>query len=161
MATIVVGVDGSPSSDGALDWALQEAELRGARVVALLVSALPWSLGYDPNWHEDRESVSAERRAEVDRAVAASRARVGAPDDLVVEARVQLDERPAFVLITAAAEADLLVVGSRGRGGFRGLLLGSVSTACVHHAPCPVVVVPDHAADAADAEETGDVEDAP
>ncbi len=59
-----------------------------------------------------------------------------------MEARVHLDERPAFVLITAAADADLLVVGSRGRGGFTGLLLGSVSTACVHHAPCPVVVVP-------------------
>ena len=74
--------------------------------------------------------------------VAASRARLGVPDDVEVEARAHLDERPAFVLITAAADADLRVVGSRGRGGFRGLLLGSVSTACVHHAPCLVVVVP-------------------
>jgi nucleotide-binding universal stress UspA family protein len=142
VTTIIVGVDGSPSSEGALDWALEEAALRGARVVALAVSPLPWSLGYDPVAKVDRDEVAAGRRAEVEAAVAASRTRVGASPDLEVEAHVQLDERPAFVLITAAAEADLLVVGSRGRGGFRGLLLGSVSTACVHHAPCPVVVVP-------------------
>lgn len=147
MGTIIVGVDGSPSSEAALDWALGEAALRASRVVALAVSALPWSLGYDPNWHADRDQVTADRRAEVEAAVAASRARVGAADDLEVEALVHLDERPAFVLITAAADADLLVVGSRGRGGFRGLLLGSVSTACVHHAPCPVVVVPSPGAD--------------
>jgi nucleotide-binding universal stress UspA family protein len=142
VGTIIVGVDGSPSSERALDWALEEAALRQARVVALAVSALPWSLGYAPDGPADRDHVAAERRSEIEAAVAASRDRVGAPPDLEVEARVQLDERPAFVLITAAAEADLLVVGSRGRGGFRGLLLGSVSTACVHHAPCPVVVVP-------------------
>lgn len=142
MTTIIVGVDGSPSSEVALDWALAEAVLRESRVVALTVSALPWSLGYDPNWPADRDQIAGERRAEVEAAVAASKARIGAPDDLEVEARVHLDERPAFVLITAAADADLLVVGSRGRGGFTGMLLGSVSTACVHHAPCPVVVVP-------------------
>lgn len=142
MGTIIVGVDGSPASEGALDWALAEAALRGSRVVALAVSALPWSLGYDPDGHVDRERVAAERRGEVEAAVAASRARVGVDHEVEVEARVQLDERPAFILITAAAEAELLVVGSRGRGGFKGLLLGSVSTACVHHASCPVVVVP-------------------
>lgn len=147
MGTIIVGVDGSPSAEAALDWALTEAAVRGSGVLALAVSPLPWSLGYDPNWHADRDQVAGERRAEVEAAVAASRARVGSPDDLEVEARVQLDERPAFVLITAAADAELLVVGSRGRGGFKGLLLGSVSTACVHHAPCPVVVVPQPAGD--------------
>jgi nucleotide-binding universal stress UspA family protein len=48
------------------------------------------------------------------------------------------------VLLEEAADADLLVVGSRGLGGFRGLLLGSVSQQCAHHAPCPLVIVPHH-----------------
>jgi nucleotide-binding universal stress UspA family protein len=56
--------------------------------------------------------------------------------------QIAVDDRPARALIAAAADADLLVVGSRGHGGFAGLLLGSVSQQCAQHAPCPVVIVP-------------------
>ncbi len=64
-------------------------------------------------------------------------------DDITVKITSRVVEgHPAAVLIEVAAEADLLVVGSRGLGGFRGMLLGSVSAQCVHHARCPVVVVP-------------------
>jgi len=62
-------------------------------------------------------------------------------DGLSVE-RVAVEGLPAAVLIDRSVDADLLVVGSRGRGGFLALALGSVSTACVHHATCPVLVVP-------------------
>ena len=58
--------------------------------------------------------------------------------------------QPAAVLVAQAATAGVLVVGSRGRGGFRELLLGSVSQACAHHAPCPVIIVPDPARQASE-----------
>jgi nucleotide-binding universal stress UspA family protein len=65
----------------------------------------------------------------------------GALDAITVERTVVSDEHPSAALIRLAADADLLVVGSRGFGGFKGLLLGSVSQQCVQHATCPVLVV--------------------
>lgn len=130
---VVVGVDGSPSSDRAVDWAGEYARRTGALVELVTAWSYPMSYGmpmvtsaYDP---ED------DARATVEKAVA----RLHLPPELV---RTQVVNGPApVVLIAHAADADLLVVGSRGHGGFAGLLLGSVSAHCVHHATCPVVVV--------------------
>ena len=131
---VVVGVDGSEDSLRALCWAAKEARIRGARL--RLVRA--WSYadqpegGFDPSYDEE-----AARRM-LDESVS----RLGTDSTgLEIERRVVCD-LPARALLDAAADADLLVVGSRGLGGFQGLLLGSVSQQVVHHAPCPIVIVP-------------------
>ena len=155
MAGIVVGVDGSQGGQKALDWALAEAQLRRAslRVVHAwmlpLIEALPepWVVGspsVGPSTDEVRNHVEAAARDVLSASV--DRARSTAPE---LEIAGELVEgRAAVALLDAARDADLLVVGSRGRGGFAGLLLGSVSGQCVHHARCPVVVVPEKPASA-------------
>jgi nucleotide-binding universal stress UspA family protein len=144
MARIVVGVDDSPGGRAALAWALQEAELRQAELEVVHVWALPLAEGWNTEWQAD-EAWYRERASEFLATVIAEgvTGRVSA----VTPTPVPLEcEGPAFGLLARAEGADLLVVGSRGRGGFTGLLLGSVSTQCVHHATCPVVVVhvPEH-----------------
>jgi nucleotide-binding universal stress UspA family protein len=84
------------------------------------------------------EELAAGARRTLERALADAGDRTAGVD---VEPVVR-EGAPARVLLEEADDADLLVVGSRGLGGFRGLLLGSVSQQCSHHAPCPVVVVP-------------------
>lgn len=136
MGTIVVGVDGSPSADEALRFALREASLRDATVKAVLVWSLPVvdvPSGMLPSLYEDMQR---DAEAVLEEAVARAGG-AAAPVE-----RVTLEGPPARMLLEAAKGADLLVVGTRGRGGFKGLLLGSVSQQCLHHAPCPVVVVP-------------------
>lgn len=133
---IVVGVDGSPSSEQALRWGLEQAERTGAVVVA--VHAWRVSASYASATllaASDDPAAAAERWLEETVAKAVS----GSPP-VQVRRRVR-SGHPAAVLVDAAADADLLVVGSRGRGGFAGALLGSVGQHCIHHAPCPVVVV--------------------
>lgn len=149
MTKIVVGVDGSPGGLEALRWALTEARLRGTAVQVVhawmvpLIDALPepWAIGSPPLGPSDdevHEHLEAAARSVLDASLAEARSA-----DPGVEVRGELVEaRPAAALLAAAEDADLLVVGSRGRGGFAGLLLGSVSAQCVHHAPCPVMVVP-------------------
>jgi len=136
--TIVVGVDGSESSLRALAWAVAEADLRGAEV-DLLHSWSYAALGYEgtvaPMLSDLRDELVAEAQAVLDDACSAV-----AHEGVVVHPRIAHGS-PARSLIDAAEGADLLVVGSRGRGGFRGLLLGSVSQQCAPHAPCPVVIV--------------------
>lgn len=133
--TIVVGVDGSDSSRRALVWALDEARDRHLQLLLVevvdlgLAAASPYSGGA---FAELREAGSMA----LDQEVAFARDR-GVP----VEGRLEL-ATPANALVEASKGAALLVVGSRGRGGLTGMLLGSVSTACVHHAHCPVVVIP-------------------
>jgi nucleotide-binding universal stress UspA family protein len=131
---IVVGVDGSPDARRALDWALSEARLRGGR--CLLVHAYEFGIVAPvPFAAPEYEYIRAVEET-LDEELAFARGS-GVP----VEGRTVLGGA-AKALIDASQDADLLVVGSRGKGGFRGALLGSVSTACVHHAACPIVVIP-------------------
>ena len=139
--TVVVGIDGSPGSRAAFDWALAEAEVRGARLEVVTAWDVPyrWAEGYNDKWFEDRDKLTEEAQAEATATVKEWIGAVELPDWLHVKA---LEGPAATALIASGEGADLLVAGSRGRGGFSALLLGSVSSACVHHAPCPVVVVP-------------------
>ena len=135
---IVVGVDGSPSSIKALRWAIRQAKLTGAEVEAVTAWSYPSGYGWAPfsdgavDLEGDAGKILAEALAEVS----------GIAPDVVVEPLVVYGHA-ADVLVRAAKGADLLVVGSRGHGGFAGMLLGSVSQHCVHHAPCPVLVLRD------------------
>ena len=132
---IVVGIDGSHHGSAALVWAIAEARLRGLGL--RVIYAFPAMVGfYATPAHEYYLQVKAEAKSKFDRALAE------APpmDDLDVE-RVLEPGNPSAVLIEASRGASLLVVGSHGRDGFGGMLIGSVATHCVHHAHCPVVVV--------------------
>ncbi|MGE0878217.1 MAG: universal stress protein, partial [Acidimicrobiia bacterium] len=136
---IVVGIDGSESSTAALQWALDEAQVRSATVKAVRVWRMPYVGDFagpavaavDPN-----ELADANREL-LDSVVDAA---LATRSDITVE-RVVRDGNPAAELADEAADADLLVVGSRGRGGFAELMLGSVSHQVAAHAPCPVAIV--------------------
>ncbi len=141
MNRIVVGLDSSEGSERALRWALDEAELRGAELDLVHsfpppeMVALPAvvTLPSDDELRKGAEEI-------IDEALA----RVGGPRDVPIVRTVR-SGGAASVLCEVAEGADLLVVGARGLGGFRGLLLGSVTHQVVAHAPCPVVVtVPEH-----------------
>jgi nucleotide-binding universal stress UspA family protein len=137
MSRIVVGIDTSPDAERALRWALDEARLRGAKLELVHayptpeLTALPMVVTL-PN----DEELRAAAESVLDDALEA----VGGPGDVAVVRTVRAGGA-ASVLVQAAEDADLLVVGARGLGGFRGLLLGSVSQQAVAHSPCPVVVV--------------------
>jgi nucleotide-binding universal stress UspA family protein len=136
MAVIVVGVDGSEDSKGALSWAVAEARLRRADVCAVYAWSLPMVVGgMGAVTDNDFDEIRGDGERLLDEAIA----EVGA-EGVNVE-RASVGGFPARVLVEAAQGADMLVVGSRGHGGFIGLLLGSVSQQCAHHAPCPVVIV--------------------
>ena len=127
---IVVGVDGSEGADSALEWAAAQAQRTGATLEIHAASGPGSAFNSSDDRAEHLERI-LERAAEHARRVA--------PD--VVTTTKAYDGLPSVDLIGASQSAGLLVVGSRGRGGFRGLLLGSVSRQCVHRAGCPVVVV--------------------
>jgi nucleotide-binding universal stress UspA family protein len=140
MKRIVVGVDGSEPSKAALAWAADEARLRSDHVLAVLawtppmIAAGPWpGMVPIPAPADDEQDAKAALAELVD-------------DVLDHIPKVEVEQRvvhgpPAQALIDAARDAQLLVVGSRGHGGFAGLLLGSVSQQCAQHAACPVVIV--------------------
>ena len=133
---IVVGVDGSPEAASALEVAIEEARLR--RAVLHVTYAYP-SMGRPLTGSTGKEyHVQTEHDArEVLEAAAAA-----APSTSGLEVEwLGVPGNPSEVLIQASRGASLLVVGSRGLGGFMGLMIGSVSNQCVHHAHCPVLVV--------------------
>jgi nucleotide-binding universal stress UspA family protein len=132
---IVVAVDGSPSSAQALRWAARQAAITGGVLHAVTAWHFPDYYGWaavvdDVDWDENGRTVLEEAIKETLEPADADR----------VERHV-VQGHPAQVLLDRAADADLLVVGSRGHGGFPGMLLGSVSQHVTAHSPCPVVVV--------------------
>ena len=142
MAGIVVGIDGSHNASHALEWAMAEAAIREAQLTVLTVNpvAASYWTGRPTPLPGDHERV-AEIRRSAEEAAAAAAAKLGSsqPESVTVAA---VSGFPAETLIQAAKDSDMLVVGRRGAGGFASLILGSVSNQVVHHASCPVVVVP-------------------
>ena len=142
MSGITVGIDGSAHSTRALEWAIKEAAVRHAPVTVLTVHTVPMS-GWTgnpitlPQDAEDQEK--AQQAAEEMTLKATSQLGTAQPSSVTVRA---ISGFPAQALIDASRTADLMVVGSRGAGGFTRLMIGSVSSQVVHHAHCPVVVVP-------------------
>jgi nucleotide-binding universal stress UspA family protein len=141
MPGIVVGVDGSEHSTRVLEWAAREAALRQAPLTVLTVHQVVGSA-----WTGNPVVTAGDRPEEVKARQAAEEAandvigKLGdaKPPSVTVRA---VSGFPARELVDASQDADLVVVGSRGGGGFRGLLTGSVTTQVVNHADCPVVVI--------------------
>jgi nucleotide-binding universal stress UspA family protein len=131
---IVVGIDGSDLSKGALAWAAEHARHLGGEVLAVTGYEVPWTIFLAPTATEADYQEAA--RVVLEETVAEFRA--DHPDVPVRSSLVQA--RPAHALTEAAGSAQLLVVGSHGRGELPGMHLGSVAGFCVHHAPCPVLV---------------------
>ncbi|MFB9835257.1 universal stress protein [Actinoallomurus acaciae] len=137
---IAVGVDGPPLTDPALAFAFEEAGLRGTRLRAVHVWSDPGAVGLGgmtPLVY-DADVIVAEHTRRLNDALTVWREKF--PDVEVVTEVVY--GRPVRILSGVSARCDLLVVGTRGRGGFTGLILGSVSHGLLHHAHCPLAVVP-------------------
>lgn len=141
MARIVVGIDGSEQAQKALEWAAREARLRKATLEVVYAWQAPMYVGYGivaaPAF-----DVSDLRKAAVSRVEEAVAALDGDAAGVTIERRAIEGIAPE-VLVEEAKGADLLVVGSRGHGGFAGLLLGSVGQQCAQHSLCPTVIVRD------------------
>jgi nucleotide-binding universal stress UspA family protein len=139
MAGIVVGIDGSEGSREALRFAAAEAKLRNDRLVAVSAWHVPTALyagagsGFVAPVEEEDLSGAARRAVEAELAEVLG---ADAGVDLVMR-----EGNAAHVLIEESTDATMLVVGSRGHGGFTGLLIGSVGQQCAAHAHCPVVIV--------------------
>lgn len=132
---IVVGLDGSPQSLKALRWAVGMAGLLGAPINVVTAWQYPTTYGYAsplPDWNPEDDAREIQARAV---------AGVFGDDPPAGLAYVLQAGGAAAVLLTASETARMLVVGSRGHGGFAGLLLGSVSSTVAEHASCPVLIV--------------------
>ena len=140
MDTIVVGVDGSEGANAALAFAAHEAALRGAKLRVVCgwgVPATVYASAFAPQADVAALLQKSAQRACEDALAEARRLQPG----IECEASA-MEGHPATVLVDEARDAALLVVGSRGLGGFRSLLLGSVGQQCAQHALCPVAIVP-------------------
>jgi nucleotide-binding universal stress UspA family protein len=133
---IVVGIDGSPSSSEALEWAVAEARLTGATIDAVYA----WDPAPIETSGLPEQEIGVLREAAQERAAKIVRKLGGRGTDVRIVPRTMFGTA-AQVLVDASEEADLLVVGSRGFGGLKGMVLGSVSHHCAAHARCPVVIV--------------------
>ena len=142
MSGIVVGIDASSHSMAALAWAMREAAGHRAPLTVITVEIVAVSgWGGSQVYPADYELRDKAQKA-AEEAVAATAKSLGeaAPEPVTVQA---LLGQPAEQLIEAAKDADQLVLGRRGTGGFSRLTLGSISSQVVHHASCPVTIVPD------------------
>jgi nucleotide-binding universal stress UspA family protein len=141
MAGIVVGIDGSHHSERALEWALNEAALRHTPLTVLSVHQVirGWTradAGPYPGDAQLAEETRVAAQAATDKALAALS---GPRPEVIVKAVTGV---PAETLLAAAADADMIVVGTRGAGGFERLTMGSVGDQVARHARCPVVIIP-------------------
>ena len=142
MSGIIVGIDGSTHSERALEWAVQEAAIRQVplRVITVFHRTVShWGAGAitDPQEHANAMQAREAAQDATDKALA--HAGDAHPKSVTVDA---LGGIPAEELVNASRDADMIVVGSRGAGGFARLLLGSVGSQVVHHAHCPIVIIP-------------------
>ena len=144
MPGIVVGVDGSDHSRHALAWAMREAELRDLPLQVMTVHPPPvrpatkiyWGIPSYPENSFDADQARAATEQFVDQVAHEVGGRVPKVTVSVVTGDASEE------LVNASYDADMLVVGTRGSGGFARLLMGSVSSQVTHHAVCPVVVIP-------------------
>lgn len=133
---IVVGVDGSDDSKRALQWAAEEARWTHSEIEAVIAWEYPSSFGWAAVLPDDYDPADDARKVLAQTVGDALGNEPDVPVHLIIERG-----QPAATLLRLSVDARELVVGSRGHGGFAGLLLGSTSTQCMHHAKCPVVVV--------------------
>lgn len=134
---IVVGVDGSEHSKAALRWAIKQATLTGSSLDAVMAWRYPASYGLAI------VAGDVDLEGEAKKGLAEALSQVGDEVSGVTVRQLVGEGPPAEVLLSVAKDADLLVVGSRGHGGFASAVLGSVSLACVLHSTCPVLVYRD------------------
>jgi nucleotide-binding universal stress UspA family protein len=142
MSGIVVGIDASPHSMAALTWAMREAAVKNVPLTVItveIVAASGW--GGSQVYGADFELRDKAQKA-AEEAVAATAKSLGGAAPASVTVRALLGQ-PAEQLIEAAKGADQLILARRGTGGFNRLTLGSVTSQVVHHAECPVTIVPD------------------
>ncbi|HEX7162745.1 MAG TPA: universal stress protein [Trebonia sp.] len=140
MPGIIVGVDNSTYSRQALEWAVNEAAVRHAPLTVLTVhQALASHWGGPPVAGQDLAKQAREAAQDETDIVLGKFGEEERPPSVTVRA---VAGAPAEVLLDAAADADMIVIGARGAGGFKRLLMGSVCTRVTHHAHCPVVVIP-------------------